>query len=157
MSWWKFWESEEEEQPQEPPLSAQIVERIANSPKMLAELAVRAAEQVLQQYPKEIRAMIVEGTDLAVQRWRDEAAARLDKMIEELISAPAVMRRMDAMEQGQQTMLSQLNQVVGLVNDYLQHPAAGKQTDDPRIADILRRLEILERRQRDITTSPQPC
>lgn len=156
MSWWPWSKEEEEEQPQQPPLSAQIVERIANSPKMLAELAVRAAEQVLQQYPKEIRAMIVEGTDLAVQRWRDEAAARLDKMIEELISAPAVMRRMDAMEQGQQAMLSQLNQVVGLVNDYLQHPAAAKQ-DDPRIADILRRLEILERRQGNATTSPRPC
>lgn len=158
MSWWP-WSSkeEEEEQPKQPPLSAQIVERLTNSPKMIAELAVRIAESVLVQYPKEIRAMVIEGTDLAVQRWRDEATAKIQQAVEELINAPAVMRRMDAIEQGQQAMQGQLSQVLAMVTDYLQHPAAGNKQDDPRIADILRRLEILERRQGNATTSPRPC
>lgn len=141
-----FGMSKEERQEEQRITVRKIADQIMTSDKLRDRIIAESAAKFVRQNFDELETKIDAAIRGAVNGWRKEAAAKLDKMMQDWIDDPLIMQRMRAMEitheDFREEMGKQVSEILRLLNGLLGSGEDRKQ--NPVIAELLERVEALE-------------
>lgn len=156
MSWWKFWETEEDE----PSLTTTDLRRLAET--ILTEggwreLVRKIAERMIKENPERFFDQLGKLMQKAAESWAEEVKERLQAEIEGWKNDPLIMRRMNALDlsvaEFQEQTSATLDELLRLVKSLM---GPEEPRENKAIADILDQLDELRRRVSALEAARSP-